>query len=160
MLLYTYLKTLIFQLRQGIARLQAAYRAQRLALQFNLLRERLVVLQGHCKGYVTRVKLRQRRKAVVTIQSGWRRVLAKKKVEMLRREVCQSLILRLVSTVAIYILYIRARIHYIVFTTTRLECIHVLPSLFGVEIHVSLTLICSEDDDWKLKGSLLKRKCV
>ena len=78
----------MFQLRRGIARLQAAYRAQRLALQFNLLRERLVMLQGYCRGYVTRVKLRQRRKAVVTLQSGWRRVLAKKKVEMLRREVC------------------------------------------------------------------------
>lgn len=78
------------QLRRGIARLQAAYRAQRLALQFNLLRERLVMLQGYCRGYVTRVKLRQRRKAVVTIQSGWRRVLAKNKVEMLRREVGTS----------------------------------------------------------------------
>lgn len=81
----------IFQLRRGIARLQAAYKAQRLALQFNLLRERLVMLQGYCRGYVTRVKLTQRRKAVVTIQSGWRRVLARKKVQMLRREVCKSL---------------------------------------------------------------------
>ena len=48
------------------------------------------MLQGYCRGYVTRVKLRQRRKAVVTIQSGWRRVLAKNKVEMLRREVGTS----------------------------------------------------------------------
>ena len=90
MQIYTDKNVVLFQLRQGIARLQAAYRAQRLALQFNLLRERLVVLQGYCRGYVTRVKLGQRRKAVVIIQSGWRRVLAKKKTEMLRREVCAS----------------------------------------------------------------------
>ena len=78
------------QLRRGIARIQAAYKAQRLATQFNVLRDRIVILQSYCRGYVTRVKLGQRRRAVVTLQSGWRRVLAKKKAEELRREVCRE----------------------------------------------------------------------
>ncbi|XP_046852385.1 myosin-VIIa-like [Xenia sp. Carnegie-2017] len=74
------------RLRRGIARLQAVYRAQCLSNKFNLLRERLIILQSFCRGYICRVKIRQRINAVVTIQTGWRRVLAKQKAEAIRRQ--------------------------------------------------------------------------
>lgn len=59
-------------MQHGYARLQALWRARRLAFQYNFARKRIMLLQARCRGCLVRRQLRHRLWAIMTIQAGCR----------------------------------------------------------------------------------------
>lgn len=73
-------------MRRGFARLQATWRARKLTRDFRQLRRRIFGLQRYCRGCITRRRFRRRMYSIVKLQSHFRRLLAKRRVKIIRIE--------------------------------------------------------------------------
>ena len=74
-------------MKLGFSRLQATWRARKLTRDYRKMRRRVSLFQLRCRGMLRRKAFKQRLKCIITIQSGFRKVLAKKKVNEMRLEV-------------------------------------------------------------------------
>lgn len=73
-------------MRRGFARLQATWRARKLTRDYRALRRRIFGLQRYCRGYITRRRFRRRMYSIIKLQSHFRRLIAKRRVNFLRIE--------------------------------------------------------------------------
>jgi len=60
---------LLLQMRTGYGRLQALWKARRLAFQYEFARRRIVRLQVQCRGFLARKNIRHKLWAIITIQA-------------------------------------------------------------------------------------------
>ena len=74
------------QMRRGFNRLQATWRARKLTREFRLMRARVAGLQRHCRGYITRQRFRRRLYSIIKLQSHFRKIIAKRRVQVMRIE--------------------------------------------------------------------------
>ena len=84
---------LLWQMKLGFARLQATWRARKLARDYRVMRGRIYNFQIRCRGMLTRRAFKRRLSCIIRIQCGFRKVLAIRKVQAMREEVNLVLIL-------------------------------------------------------------------
>ena len=75
-------------MRYGFERLQAMVKSKQLAISYQQTRLKIMAFQSLCRGYLARREYKIKLGAVITIQSGFRMLLAKKKRLRLQYEVC------------------------------------------------------------------------
>ena len=74
-------------MRMGFERLQAMVRSRQLHSSYKEMRLRIMAFQSRCRGYLARREYKIKLGAIITIQAGFRMVLAKKTVQKLPQEV-------------------------------------------------------------------------
>ena len=82
----------IFKMMNGFERLQAMVRTRQLHTSYIEMRSRILEFQSFCRGFLARREYKIKTGAIMTIQAGFRMVLAKKKVQRLRQEVFSNFI--------------------------------------------------------------------
>ena len=73
-------------MRRGFRRLQATWRARKLTRDYQLLRRRIFGFQRYCRGFIARRRFRRRLFSIIKLQSHFRRIIAKRRVQQLRIE--------------------------------------------------------------------------
>ena len=79
------------QMKVGFARLQATWRARKLTRDYRRMRRRIYLFQTRCRGMLKRKEYRKRLRCIIILQTGFRRVLAIRKVKEMREEVNMQL---------------------------------------------------------------------
>lgn len=74
-------------MRIGFERLQAVVRTRQLATSYKEMRRRVIVFQSCCRGLLARRELQMKIGAIITIQSGFKMMYARKELEKRKREV-------------------------------------------------------------------------
>ena len=74
------------RMKLGFERLQSMVRTRQLSTSYTEMRKRITAFQSQCRGYLSRRVYKIKLGAVITIQAGFRMVLAKKVLEQLRRD--------------------------------------------------------------------------
>ncbi len=77
---------MFLQMRRGFARLQATWRARKLTRDYRALRRRIFGLQRYCRGCITRRRFKRRLYSIILLQSHFRKLIAKRKVNYMRVE--------------------------------------------------------------------------
>lgn len=62
------------------------WRARKLTRDYRALRRRIFGFQRYCRGFITRRRFRRRMYSIIKLQSHFRRLIAKRKVRVLRIE--------------------------------------------------------------------------
>ena len=78
--------TIQSQMRRGFNRLQATWRARKLTRDFRAMRARVKGFQRYCRGYITRQRFRRRLFSIIKLQSHFRKIIAIRKVKVMRIE--------------------------------------------------------------------------
>lgn len=73
-------------MRRGFTRLQATWRARKLTRRYRFMRKRIIRFQPFCRGYIARKRFHRRLSSIIKIQAGFRKVIASRKVQLLRIE--------------------------------------------------------------------------
>lgn len=81
-------------MRRGFDRLQAMVRSRQLHSSFMEMRVRIMSFQSRCRGYLARREYKIKLGAIITIQAGFRKVLAQKLLVKKKQEVRFDLILK------------------------------------------------------------------
>ena len=68
--------------------MQATYKARVLSSKYRTMRQRIMIFQSYCRGFIARKEYNQRLASIIKIQSGMRMVLAQRQASELRVEVC------------------------------------------------------------------------
>ena len=74
------------QMRRGFNRLQATWRARKLTRDYRLMRARVMGLQRRCRGFIARERFHRRLHSIIKLQSHFRKIIAKRKVHVMRVE--------------------------------------------------------------------------
>ena len=73
-------------MRRGFNRLQATWRARKLTRDYRLMRSRVYRFQKFCRGHIARRQFRRRLYSVIKLQSQFRKLIAIRKVQLMRIE--------------------------------------------------------------------------
>ena len=73
-------------MRRGFNRLQATWRARKLTRDFRIMRARVKGFQRHCCGFIARQRFRRRLYSIIKLQSHFRKIIAKRRVNVMKIE--------------------------------------------------------------------------
>uniref|UniRef100_A0A8C9R5F2 Myosin VIIAa n=1 Tax=Scleropages formosus TaxID=113540 RepID=A0A8C9R5F2_SCLFO len=76
-----------WRMRAGFSRLQALYRSRKLYTMYHVARQRVMLLQARCRGFLVRRAFRHRLWAVITIQAYTRGMISRRLYKRLKGEV-------------------------------------------------------------------------